>query len=311
MMGKLHDLVKFRNDLLEEINSLDLSSNIENKVNILNKIISNNNSINTSNLVNFKNDFNKLVEENQKILDKIKDNINNINQNINDCVSELFFNDTYKTLFSEEHIIQNFYHLPEIETWIESKITQYCDWHYPAIQIRPRSKRWIDNMVVADPLYLTHSDISIIDNMIKEYPEIYRNRLRLYEIIDRDFSILPQAQFSFVLCLDNFNYLSLDKIEKYIREVWLLLRPGGSFIFSYNNCDITEIAYRIECYAGSYASASWLIKLLNEIGYEIITLHDFKTGDAFNTHVSLAEIKKPGELKTVKAHQALAQILIK
>jgi SAM-dependent methyltransferase len=45
------------------------------------------------------------------------------------------------------------------------------------------------------------------------------------------------AQFGIVLCWDNFNHLSLDKIEKYIREVWKLLRPGGCFIFNYNNCD--------------------------------------------------------------------------
>ena len=75
-------------------------------------------------------------------------------------------------------------------------------------------------MVAGDPLYLTHSNIVIVKDMIKEYPELYQNRLRLYEIVDRDFSKLPQAQFGFVLCWDNFNHLSLDKIEKYIREVW-------------------------------------------------------------------------------------------
>jgi SAM-dependent methyltransferase len=119
------------------------------------------------------------------------------------------------------------------------------------------------------------------------------------------------AQFGFVLCWDNFNHLSLDKIEKYIREVWKLLRPGGSFIFNYNNCDLEGPAYRVECHAGSYASAIWLTKLLNAIGYEITALHDDETGDAFNTHISWVEIKKPGVLKTVKAAQAMAQIIVK
>jgi hypothetical protein len=54
-----------------------------------------------------------------------------------------------------------------------------------------------------------------------------------------------------------------------------------------------------------------LTKLLNEIGYEITALHDDETNDAFNTHVSWVEIKKPGTLTTSKAHQALAQIVSK
>jgi SAM-dependent methyltransferase len=192
-----------------------------------------------------------------------------------------------------------------------SKITQYSDWHYPALQINPRSKKWIDPMVAGDPLYLTHSNISIVNDMIKEYPELYQNRLRLYEIVDRDFSKLPMAQFGFVLCWDNFNHLSLDKIEKYIREVWKLLHPGGHFIFSYSNCDLEGPALRAECHAGSYASASWLTTLLNAIGYEITALHNDETGDAFNTHISWADIKKPGDLKTVKVAQAMAQLIAK
>jgi hypothetical protein len=56
-------------------------------------------------------------------------------------------------------------------------------------------------------------------------------------------------------------------------------------------------------HAGSYASARWLTKLLNAIGYEITALHKDETGDAFNTHVSWAEIKKPGELKQSRPHR--------
>jgi hypothetical protein len=66
-----------------------------------------------------------------------------------------------------------------------------------------------------------------------------------------------------------------------------------------------------ENWACSYSNLRWLIKLLKEIGYEITALHDDETGDAFNTHISWVEIKKPGDLKTVKAAQAMAQIIVK
>ena len=312
-MEKLHDLVKLRNTLVDKMNSLSLAPDIQGKIQILNSVVDQNKTADNIDLIeNFKNDFDRLVIENQKIINRLNTTVNIINQDIDNYSLELFDNDIHRRLFCEENIsLQSLYPSYEIESWAVSKITQYSDWHYPALQINPRSKKWIDPMVAADPLYLTHSNIAMVKDMIKEYPEIYQNRLRLYEIGVRDFSKLPQAQFGFVLCWDNFNYLSLDKIEKYIRVVWLLLRPGGSFIFSYNNCDLEGPARRAECYASSYTSVRWLTKLLNEIGYEITALHDNETDDAFNTHVSWIEIKKPGDLKTVKAAQAMGQIIAK
>ena len=311
-MGKLYDLVKLRNTLVDKMDSLSLAPDIQGKIQILNSIINQNKTADDIDLIeNFKDDFDRLVIENQKIINSLNTAVNIINQDIDNYALELFDNDIYRRLFCEKHLFQNLYLSPEIESWVVSKITQYSDWHYPALQINPRSKKWIDPMVASDPLYLTHSNIAMVKDIIKEYPEIYQNRLRLYKMGDRDFSKLPQAQFGFVLCWDNFNHLSLDKIEKYIREVWLLLRPGGSFIFSYNNCDLEGPARRAECHASSYISVRWLTKLLNEIGYEITALHDDKTDDAFNTHVSWVEIKKPGDLKTVKAAQAIGQVLTK
>jgi SAM-dependent methyltransferase len=108
-----------------------------------------------------------------------------------------------------------------------------------------------------------------------------------------------------------FNYLSADKIEQYLKEVFQLLRPGGHFVFSYNNCDIEGPALAAELQVASFVTARWLVKLCDEIGYELNELHDVETGDAFTTHISWVEIKKPGNLRTVKAAQALAQIIPK
>jgi hypothetical protein len=311
-MGKLYDLVKLRNILLDKMDTLSLASDIQGKIQILNSIVNQNKTIDDIELIeNFKDNFDRLVIENQKIINGLNTTVNIINQNIDNYALELFDDDAYQEKFREENILQTAYSSLEIENWVVSKITQYSDWHYPALQINPRSKKWIDPLVASDPLYLTYSNIFMIKDMIKEYPELYQTRLRLYEINDRDFSVLPQAQFGFVLCWDNFNHLSLDKIEKYIKEVWKLLRPGGHFIFSYSNCDLEGVALRAENWACSYSNSRWLIKLLKEIGYEITALHDNETGDAFNTHISWADIKKPGDLETVKAAQAMAQIIVK
>jgi hypothetical protein len=51
--------------------------------------------------------------------------------------------------------------------------------------------------------------------------------------------------------------------------------------------------------------------LFDEIGFEITSLRNAVTNDAFNTHISWVVIRKPGNLKTVKAAQAMAEIIVK
>jgi hypothetical protein len=305
-MGKLHDLVKFRNYLIDNLDKLKLS--IQDKIDLVNKTkkIFPEHSDYLDGKIN---DYLTVGIQSKKILDEIDTNISQLNIEIDNTANLMFDNEEYRDRFSENHIFRNLTLSIELQSWIESKITRHSDWHYPALQITPRSKKWIDPMVAADPLYLTHISIPAIMDLIKEYPELYQRRLRIYAIEDRNFSILPQGQFSFVLCWDMFNYLSADKIEQYLKEVFQLLRPGGHFVFSYNNCDLEGPILAAELQAASFVTARWLVKLCDEIGYEIIESQDVETGDAFTTHISWVEIKKPGNLRTVKIAQALAQII--
>ena len=309
-MGKLSDLVKFKNYLLDNLDNFDLYSSIEDKIELVNKT----KKIfpERSDYLDEKiNDYLTVGIQSKKILDKIDANVSQLNIEIDNTADLMFNNKEYRDRFSENNIFRNLTLSIELQSWVESKITRHSDWHYPAMQINPRSKKWIDTMVAADPLYLAHISIPAIKELIKDYPGLYQTRLRLYEIDNRDFSKLPQNQFSFVLCWDMFNYLSADKIEQYLKEVFQLLRPGGHFVFSYNNCDLEGPALAAELQAASFVTARWLVKLCDEIGYELNELHDVETVDAFTTHISWVEIKKPGNLRTVKAAQALAQIISK
>ena len=314
-MGKLYDLVEFRNYLVDQFDHLSLKKSIEDRIEILEKTkcIFPQYTDYCDRTIK---DYLLLEQQSQETINSVREQISKLDLEIDDMSVAMFNNNEYRNNFHENQIqgpeFNNSLILSaESESAIISKITEYSDWHYPALQINPRNKKWIDPMVAADPLYLTHCNPTLVKEIIKPYPDLYQNRLRLYEIVDRNFSKLPQAQFSFVLCWDYFNYLSLVFVEKYIREVYCLLRPGGHFMFSYTNCDLAGPALRAESLACAYASSRWLKKLCIEIGYEISDLKDFDTGDAFNTHVSLAILKKPGNLTTVKAAQAIAEIINK
>lgn len=304
-MGKLQDLVKYKNNLLSLNKDIDLSDNIKNnmlsvefvsddKIMPLNKII---------------NSYRQLSIDYQQINNSISQTLDDIDTAINEQVSNLSLDDKYQYLCE----ISIFRHLPmtnEIESQLSSKISSYSDWHYPTLQINPKEKRWIDYMVAGDPLYLIGQDLNIIKNLTNSYPDLYQSRLRVYEIKDIDFSILPSTQFGFVLCWDNFNYLSFEKIKQYVKEVFNLLRPGGKFIFSYNNCDIETSVGNFEDFFAGWCTTKLLTDLFDEIGYELIEFKNIKV-DEFTQYISWVEVCKPGILKTVKAHQALAQILSK
>lgn len=309
-MGKLYNLVKYRNDLKNALYDLDLDTDIYGKIEYL-KQLNDTNPLYTDQISEFISRYEVVSTHSKDIKKFLSLSAEQLSKDIINLSRDLFDNDEYRSKFSEDNVTQVIECTRDIESHILSKITAYSDWHYPALQISPRSKTWIDPMVAADPLYLTDISISKLKNITSTYPEIYQRRLRLYEIQDRDFSMLPQNQFSFVLCWDNFNYLSVEKIEKYIREVFNLLRPGGTFIFSYTNCDLLGPTIRAEARASSFCSFGYLNQIFDNIGYEIVETNDLETEDAFNTHVSWVEIRKPGKLSTVKAIQALAEIIEK
>lgn len=312
-MGKLYDLVKFKNDILKSSSDLSMADCIYEKIEIIDRTKEKNIKIDNADLLDSINDqYNDLIRQNNKILETIEIIISQIDNDIDALASELFSDDEYKKAFCEEGIkLKALHSTEEAEVEIKSKIHQYGSWQYPALYINPRERSWIDSLVSCDPLYLTSIELTTINELISAYPEIYQRRLRLYQIENRDYATLPQEQFSLVFCWDTFNYLSFDKVEQYIRQVFKLLRPGGGFIFSYSNCDLEGVALRAECMATAYSTYKLITNLLNEIGYEIVQSKDVKTEDAFNTHISWVEAKKPGILTTIKAHQAIAQIIIK
>jgi hypothetical protein len=208
---------------------------------------------------------------------------------------------TFSNVFSE--------HLNDIVT---TRIRGYCDWHYPGLQLCCRSKQWTDCMVTSDPLYLTAYYKDIVNQVVETYPEVYQRRLRVYPISVSELSRhLPHEQFNFVLAWEVFNYASYDEIINILTQVAGLLRPGGTFMFSYNNCDLSESAHLVDIQAMTYSRKRDITQLCQDLGYEVIQAEDFKTGHDLYTHVSWCEVRRPGRLSTAKSHQVLGQIIEK
>lgn len=181
-------------------------------------------------------------------------------------------------------------------------IDLYVDWRFPGLEIGCRDGHWTKYLVSCDPLYITDVFQEFLDSTSSNYPTEYQQRLRPYLIENQNLSMLPQNQFGFVFSWNFFNYLTLANIKHYLTQVHDLLRPGGTFMFSYNNADLAASAAYADSYFMSYAPKHLLIPICEELGYEVIGATDIEPA------VSWLEIRKPGTLKMIKAHQVLGEI---
>lgn len=190
----------------------------------------------------------------------------------------------------------------ETTATVLSRIHNYCDWRYPGLEIGPGDGEWTKELVACDPLYIVDIFQEFLDSTKSQFNEAYQRRIRSYLIQSEDLAKLPQNQMGFVFSWNTFNYFSFETVKQYLHSVFNVLRPGGTFMFSYNDGDVPYCADFVEQYYMSYVPKSMLIPLAEYIGYEVHANH------LMQETVSWIELRKPGELHTVKAHQALGQM---
>lgn len=327
-MAQLTELVKIRNDLQDILKDLSLENNIAEKINIIESVLVKNPSVYRSDIEKYSHEYKKIIDHSNDIIIKIKDFIENINDDIDKQASVVFDTTEYKETFNGKKFNQLLPTNPEIESLIHNSISKYSEWKFPGLQIcryltkndwqvsanlqeYAIAKTRIDAMVANDPLYLLGNDEQILQNIIEPFPETYRRRLRLYKFENKDLSVLPQNQFGLIVCWDFLNYLPIADVEHYLKSFMLLLRPGGVLVFSYNNCDIEKSADSAEKFRACWATIRSIKQIISNIGYDFITNHDLPANDILDTYVSWIEVRKPGQLTTLRLSQAIGRVLTK
>jgi hypothetical protein len=249
--------------------------------------------------------FIHLTETVVQMSDELKVKIEQIDQEINEITHRLFANNysleqqpgTVESIRTNRRIVIQ----PDTEQDVKQRIMLHTNWRYPAVEIGCRDGEWTQYMVAADPLYLADPHQEFLDSSNSQFTPEYQTRLRKYRIRDHDLSALPQQQMAFVFSWGYFNYVSMDTMKLYLQQIFDLLRPGGVFMFSYNDGDTTHGAGLAERFAQTYMPKSLLILLCQSLGYSIHSEFD-------QYNISWLEIQRPGVLHTVKAHQVLGEI---
>jgi len=194
----------------------------------------------------------------------------------------------------------------DIYNFISSRIELYDEWRYPAAIIRPGRESFVEKLVGCDPLYLLDQSHDLLSPSLERFGEKYQTRLRPYVFKEtREEKILkdlPDDQFGFFLAYNFFNFRPLELIEQYFSEIYQKLKPGGVLALTYNNCDLPEGTGLTEVHFMCYTPGKMLEQLAKTIGFEIHFRYD--------THVpnTWLELKKPGELTSLRGGQSLATI---
>lgn len=250
--------------------------------------------------------YNNLIKQITDPIEQSRDVIAKLDDKITDLAHNLFLNsyELEERLGGIDNVrnVRRITMTEDVEQYLKSRILLHSNWRYPALEIGCRDGEWTQFLVAADPLYIMDQFPEFLESASSQFPEAYQRRLRQYPMKDHDLSALPKNQFGFVFSWGHFNYVSLDTITQVLKQLKELLRPGGIFLFSYNDGDTPAGAGMAENFAQTYIPKSLLVPVCESLGYEIVEIFHY----APNIH--WIEVKKPGTLHTVKAHQVLGEI---
>lgn len=196
---------------------------------------------------------------------------------------------------------------PDTNELILGKVLNWSDWRFPGLIIGPKKQSWIDHLVALDPLYIIDDHPDLLTPAQTRYPTKYQQRLRLYTINERNnqpiLTALPSGQFGMVFAYDFFNYRPFELVCRWVSEIFVLLKPGGTMFITFNDCDYSHGVALAEKNFMTYVPGQRLVRHLQEVGFEIV---ERRRGES---DVAWIQARRPGELTTMRAGQNLAKIV--
>lgn len=206
----------------------------------------------------------------------------------------------------DRHNFKKLLYQPETAEFFASRIKIHASWKWPAVEIRPAYGEITDSLIASDPLYLVDTHQDMFKHIKTKWTPEYQRRLRYYVIDEKSrriFNQLPQGQIGLLVAVDYMNFRPMDLIERYLREIFALLRPGGMAVLTYNNCDYPIGVDNFENSYYCYTPGREIKAMCERIGFRIAASFDLEN------NVSWLEIQRPGTLSTLRGGQTLGKIM--
>jgi hypothetical protein len=270
-------------------------------------------------LSNFKQQLDTQYNEINQHIDQFEHQLNQLKQSIKaqiEIEEKYWFQESYRLYDQEmcsdsaEYILNRRPVLDnETENLLRVRVQNYVDWQHPGMIIQPGLEKFVGDMVGYDPLYLVAQQHDLLVPAFDRFPEEYQRRLRLYtvketidtEILDK----IPNNQFGICLVYNFFEFKPFEIIRSYLTEIYQKLKPGGTLIMTFNDCDRDKAVKLVEQHYACYTPGTMIQQFASTVGYNQI----FSWNN--NGPTTWLELRKPGALTSLKGGQTLAKIVHK
>jgi len=315
-------LVAYKNQL-DSLSAVPIASVAKDNLDIITSAVSNHDL----QLDTFSSDLIKQQNNIAETFEQFEDNFNKLKQQLSEIIAEAeksLFQQSYqqyeehkKNINCEALYLENVQHVlnrkllitEETRQLYLDRILRYTDWRYPAMILHPGQAGFINSMVANDPLYIVDENYDLINPAVEQFNTGYQNRLRISTVNeDADPPILksiPDGQLGVCLAYNFFNYKPFEVIKMYLEEIYQKLKPGGTLVMTFNDCDRYKAVILVEQFYATYTPGMMLRSWTNLLGFEETYCHH---DDGPNTWI---ELQKPGELTSLRGGQALAKIIPK
>lgn len=189
---------------------------------------------------------------------------------------------------------------PEFVEKITAKIQYYSDWRHAGVDLNPTSGNFTRTLLACDPLYVLTSKLVDVDKLKSKFNTFFAER-RLYQYSNYD--DLPQEQLGLAVNIGEYEHIPIEPIKDELKKVYNLLKPGGYFIFTYNNCEYKASLDFCGIYR-SYNTKTLMKSLTYATGFDTV-----EEGDFCNGAHSLLIVKKPGELTSLKNSAPVVKVI--
>lgn len=250
-------------------------------------------------------------------INRIQQSVDNIKNYIRGKIAELepAYYQNSRQLYEDEMRNATIYMLlnrrlrieDDSELHLRSRLSMYTDWRVPGIIIGPGLEKFIEHLVPLDPLYLVDQHQELLDPAMQLFPEAYQRRLRPYVIDDLEHQDalwqLPSNQFGLIFAYNYLNFKPMEILRRYLDSIYTKLRPGGAVIFTFNDCDLAHGVALAEANFMRYTPGREIRAHAIALGFEIVSEYRGRG------NLSWMELKKSGEIESIRGGQTLAKIV--
>ena len=189
---------------------------------------------------------------------------------------------------------------------ITAKMKQLIGLDVPVLELFPGNGQFTFGCVAAEPLYIADYYLKNLDHVGNQFNDFYSSRrLVKLKIDDFDLGSLPNDQIGLAISFSYFIVKDKEFIVNWAREIFRVLRPGGTFIFNFIPGNYSSGIYMVERNSLTIVDTPELIQDLEDIGYIV---DDVAIQKGYGSTVS---IRKPGELNRIKMSSSVAKIIDK